>query len=870
MRTAKENKSLYLLAFIIPVAIMLFIFIIRGIYPFGDESFLHIDMYHQYFPFLVEFFHKLKEGDSLFYSWNTGLGSNFLALYVYYLASPFNWLVIFCPENLLIEFITYFIVIKIGLSSLTFTYYLNKHFNRKDFSILFFSIFYAMSGYYAAYNWNVMWLDCIVLAPLIILGLERLVKEGKYKLYCITLALAILSNYYISIMICIYLVLYFFVLLITCKDRWKAFINFALYSLLAGGMAAVLLIPELAALHYSEFASFNFPKEVSTYFSIMDVLARHCVNVTVETGLNHWPNLYCGVAVLFLLPLYTMNKTIPTNEKIGKLSLLAFMIISFATNILNFIWHGFNYPDSLPCRQSFLYIILVLTLSYEALYHIKEYSKSEMTYSICGVMFFILLCEKLTDVENIASTTYLLTGVLLLFYAIMMYQYRKENASRQFILYITLFIVIVESAVNMLTTSVPTVSRSNYIANMESGSVLSSKIKSEDTALYRIEKFERLTQNDAMLSNFSSATCFSSTSNSHVKDFYNKYGMKSSRVFYSFEGATPVTSALLNTKYMLSKNELESDSLYNLVAEDNGTYLYENTYQLPFGYVIDASDLINSATTKGASDNFAENDFETTESHSSEDDLFESIDEVLDEKENEETLISLNPLESQNELLSKCNITDPVFDPISTETIDNTTSFTVETNSHVYAYSNNRKVTTVVALLGDKSKTFKKLKNSYIMDMGYLPAGTVVTVNCTEPVDTPLNLSAYSLNETSLQAWIQTLSEQPIVIDSYDSTNITGHITVKKDGPLVLSFPYEPGWTLKVDNQKTDIELFEDTLISVPLTAGTHTIELNFYPAGLNIGLAISLLCLFLFIGIIYFSKHPLPFKSGEKAKLHS
>ena len=203
MRTAKENKSLYLLAFIIPVAIMLFIFIIRGIYPFGDESFLHIDMYHQYFPFLVEFFHKLKEGDSLFYSWNTGLGSNFLALYVYYLASPFNWLVIFCPENLLIEFITYFIVIKIGLSSLTFTYYLNKHFNRKDFSILFFSIFYAMSGYYAAYNWNVMWLDCIVLAPLIILGLERLVKEGKYKLYCITLALAILSNYYISIMICI-------------------------------------------------------------------------------------------------------------------------------------------------------------------------------------------------------------------------------------------------------------------------------------------------------------------------------------------------------------------------------------------------------------------------------------------------------------------------------------------------------------------------------------------------------------------------------------------------------------------------------------------------------------------------------------------
>ena len=327
MKKFTKKISLYLLPFILPVVMMMLIFIIRGIYPFGDESFLHVDMYHQYFPFLTEFYHKLKNGESLFYSWNAGIGSNFLALYVYYLASPFNWLVIFCPESLLIEFMTYLVVLKIGFSGVTFAYYLSKHFQRKDFVILFFSIFYAMSGYYAAYNWNVMWLDCIVLAPIIILGLERLVSEGKYKMYCISLALAILSNYYISIMICIYLVLYFFVLLLTCRDRLKAIIHFGIYSLLAGGMAAILLIPELAALHYSEFASFNFPKTVSSYFAIMDVLARHCVNVTVEIGLNHWPNLYCGVAVLFLIPLYIMSKNISTTEKIGKLSLLAFMTI---------------------------------------------------------------------------------------------------------------------------------------------------------------------------------------------------------------------------------------------------------------------------------------------------------------------------------------------------------------------------------------------------------------------------------------------------------------------------------------------------------------------------------------------------------------
>ena len=84
----KSLDKLYLAAFLLPVLIMLIIFIAQKIFPVGDRSFLNIDMYHQYFPFLVEFYHKIKNGESLFYSWNTGIGSNFLALYVYYLATP--------------------------------------------------------------------------------------------------------------------------------------------------------------------------------------------------------------------------------------------------------------------------------------------------------------------------------------------------------------------------------------------------------------------------------------------------------------------------------------------------------------------------------------------------------------------------------------------------------------------------------------------------------------------------------------------------------------------------------------------------------------------------------------------------------------
>lgn len=316
-------------AFVVPVVVMIIIFAQRGIFPFGEESFLRTDMYHQYAPFFSEFQYKLTHGGSLLYSWDIGMGVNFSALYAYYLASPLNWLLILCPKNLIIEFMTYSIVLKIGLCGLTFAYYLRKHCNTSDFGVAFFGIFYALSGYMAAYSWNIMWLDCILLFPLIMLGLEMLVKEKKCLLYCTALGMSILSNYYISIMICIFMVIYFVVLLILEKKKsivdyaWNI-VHFGIYSLVAGGLAAVVLLPEIYALQTTASSNFNFPKTVTSYFSIFDMIARHMGNVEVEIGLDHWPNIYCGVAALIFLLLYLVCKKISVREKIVYCGMLLF------------------------------------------------------------------------------------------------------------------------------------------------------------------------------------------------------------------------------------------------------------------------------------------------------------------------------------------------------------------------------------------------------------------------------------------------------------------------------------------------------------------------------------------------------------------
>ena len=218
----KKNWIWSALAFGIPFVASVIICAAQGIYPFGENCILHVDMYHQYCPFFMEMQEKLTSGGSFLYSWNLGLGSDFVALYAYYLASPLNWLLLLCPQGLVIEFMTLTIWIKIALAGLFFFWFLREHFSLvgKDgqyhsntvLPALVFSTAYAFSGFVATYSWNIMWMDSIALAPLIIMGLELLVKKNRPALYYVALSVSIISNFYISLIICMFLVLYFGVL----------------------------------------------------------------------------------------------------------------------------------------------------------------------------------------------------------------------------------------------------------------------------------------------------------------------------------------------------------------------------------------------------------------------------------------------------------------------------------------------------------------------------------------------------------------------------------------------------------------------------------------------------------------------------------
>ena len=129
----KNRYTLHKLAFFIPLLLSIIICIGNGIYPLGKSCILHMDMYHQYYPFFEELLRKIRSMDSLMYSWNIGLGSDFLSVFAYYLSSPLNWLLVFCPSKYVIEFMTILVVFKMSFAGLATFIYLKEHYKRESY-----------------------------------------------------------------------------------------------------------------------------------------------------------------------------------------------------------------------------------------------------------------------------------------------------------------------------------------------------------------------------------------------------------------------------------------------------------------------------------------------------------------------------------------------------------------------------------------------------------------------------------------------------------------------------------------------------------------------------------------------------------------
>ena len=242
-----KKKKYYLLSFIIPAIAMILLYITVGVIG-GDKNILTVDLANQY----VEFFGALKNilngTINPFYTLSKTLGGNFFGILTYYLMSPFNLLIIFFNRIDIPKFILLINILKIAFSGLTSYIYFNNTFKKTKLSLTF-SIVYSLMAYNIVYSQNIMWLDGVILLPIIFLGIDKLI-EKKPLLFYISLTLSIISNYYIGYMSCISSLIYFIYksYLKETKIEIKQIIYCIKYILLCVLTSGIILIPSIFSL----------------------------------------------------------------------------------------------------------------------------------------------------------------------------------------------------------------------------------------------------------------------------------------------------------------------------------------------------------------------------------------------------------------------------------------------------------------------------------------------------------------------------------------------------------------------------------------------------------------------------------------------
>ena len=186
----KTGNNVLIKTFLIVFIILLFLFIIKKYAPFGQNSLATMDPKIQYLDFFMYLKDVLSGENSINYSFSSGLGQDTIAVFSYYLLSPFNIFVIFFDKANIEFFFNLIFLLKVSVAGLTFAYFLKNRFETKldDFYIIILSIGYALSQYNIAQASNVMWLDGVYMLPLILLGVYKIVNNKSNILLIVSVA----------------------------------------------------------------------------------------------------------------------------------------------------------------------------------------------------------------------------------------------------------------------------------------------------------------------------------------------------------------------------------------------------------------------------------------------------------------------------------------------------------------------------------------------------------------------------------------------------------------------------------------------------------------------------------------------------------
>ena len=845
----------------IAAGVMLIIYLCTSVFPAGDNTVLRMDLYHQYGPLFAELYDRIFAGKGPAYSWVSGLGSCFLGNYFNYLSSPIGAIVVFFGHKHVPEAIAAMVVIKAGLSAGTFAYYLKRSLRSHTMLSAAFGVLYAFCAYMLAYYWNVMWLDAMVLLPLLLLGIERIIRYGNPWLYFASLALSMFSNYYMTYMLCLFAVLYFlydYFAHFAWRSRlpgagnvkglrarfsasrfWRSGTMFAFASLAAGCLMAAALIPTYLVLQNCSATGSTFPTDFKAYFTFFDFFANHYSGLTTtirSSGDDVLPNVYCGALTLLLAPLYFFTKSVQKKEKVATLLLLGMFYLSFCINDFNFIWHGFHFPNDLPYRFSFMYSFLLLVMAYKTLLRLREFSSRQIAVVGVALIAFLFIVQDIKS-KNVTDLTVYASIVYLVIYVLMLTMFKSHKALSSS-LAILLCVFVCSEAIVCDTQSFPnSVTRSSYEDDYDEFRVLKEKldtIEQDDT--YRMELTYLRTRMDNCWFGYNGVSTFSSMTYEKLANLESQLGMMSNRInSYTYNPQTPIYNMIHALRYVVNNTSpnVLAEPHYTQVAEEGKYTAYRVNETLPLAF------LTHSAIEY----------WDTTRT---------------------------NPFEIQQDFFSLAtNVNEEVFEPVDVSYVNynNTDPFTEDLSGNSFYFQKTDRnadsdASATFTVLAPKNKnlyifyqvdgasakdiTINSEAGSYsrnasqnsIFDLGVFEEGEAVNVTIPfERENGYVHFYAYTLNEKVFQKGYNVLKDTAPQIRITSDTTVEGRFSAKERCILYTSIPYDTGWSVEIDGapvDEADIVKIGDALLGVRVEKGNHDVRFHYTVPGLLFGLALS------------------------------
>lgn len=787
--------------FVVPIAMLCVVAAVRGVYPFGVQSFLAEDLVFQYVDFFAWFKRVLAGRESVFYSTACGLGANTWGLYSYYLASPFNLLLLLLDQEHLTLFVFVADALKLGCMQLAAMFYLRRRFGvgRGWSGVL--ALGYTWSLWTATNLRNPMWLDALILLPLLMWAVWELVRRGRWVPLCLLTTADIICCWYTAYMAVLFLILLAILewWCAGCRDAsgehvplWRLALRFARPMLVALVLCAWTFVPTVMAMLES-----GGVEETSLLGIIQSILeADSPLGVamklfTTKPGcfvrgfvpalydrLRPVPQFYCGVLLMACFVGFFVSGRVSVRVKKGLGVLVAVMLASILLTPLQAIWCGFRAPTGFYSRVC-VFVAPVLMWAAGWLWQAESGAPSG-TSRLAG-----LLGSRVALGAVCAFVVADLTLGAALAWRTLYWGYSQEY-------------------------------HDGYVA--QSAQQISD-LEGVDGGTWRADRtFTRAgfaALNDEMGRGYMGISSYSSAHNQDALDFLSALGYsKPGQISVRYAAPVLSSDALLGVRYVCSQQPVAGETLLEDVSQVSGGSAYENPYALGLGYLV-SSDATSAALEGGS------------------------------------------PFERQNELASalvghevklfrSAAATEAVADE-GTHAWD----VTVPAGCLGYAYVDvpsgyvDGVMLDVDGVSQQEGWRFQQTLRPFSTVEGGEPGvHRVVMSGIDNKKAVPLedaSCTFYYLDLNALQSLTDELGAHQATFDSFAGSGISGTVTADSDGWLMVSVPHEAGWTVTVNGAQVETHgAFGDAPTLVPVAAGENNFEMTFVSPGFVPGCVVS------------------------------